>query len=338
MGGEAVTRAPTARRVSVIVPTRNRDRFLREALTSVQANRRPGLDIEVIVVDNGGGDETGAIAAQAGAQYARCPNAGAAAARNHGIRLASGDYVAFLDDDDVWTPGHLSARVDWLDEHPDFGAVLGQVCNVDPDLGVSGRPWPEALPANGSVFRALLRIQPQVGATLVRRSALETVGPFDETLISDEDWDWHLRLALGERVGFVPVVCVLFRARPTGTDDELQWVRFPFLREVFWRNVRRGGRRSPSLPSVLRTYLHHLGAWHGGFLSSAKAHARQGRTPSARKVLGYAARVSPLHLVWSLMNDSEARRTATAALLPSAMGWRAARGSDVRGVEGGSDE
>jgi len=332
-----VTDVGALRLVSVVVPTRNRDALLRQSLASVQANRCTGLDIDLIVVDNGMGEETSAIAAQAGARYVRCPSAGAAAARNHGMRLARGDYVAFLDDDDVWTPAHLIAQASWLDQHPDFGAVLGQVCNVDPELGGVGQPWPEALPANGSVFGALLRIQPQVGATLVRKSALETIGPFDERLISDEDWDWHLRLALSERVGFVPVLCALFRARPIGADDELQWERFPFLREIYRRNVRRDGKLAPSLPWVLRTYLHHLGAWHGGFLSSAKAHARNGRTSTAQRVLGYAARVSPLHFFWSLISDSEARRTATAALLPSTMRTQPET-LDARGLQGGSHD
>ena len=315
--------AVSVRRVSVIVPTRNRDGLLREALASIEANRSVGLAIEVIVVDNGDGEETSAIAAQSGAQYVRCTHSGAAAARNQGWRSADGEYIAFLDDDDVWTPGHLIVQAAWLDHHPEFGAVLGQVSNVSPDLSERGRPWPDGLPTDGSVFRALLRVQPQVGATLVRRSALEVAGGFDETLVSDEDWDWHLRLALRERIGFVPVLCGLFRGRAAGTDDELQWMRFPFLHVVYWTNVRRGKGLAPVLPSLLRTYVHHLGAWYGGFLASAKAHVSQKQTSSARKALVYAARVSPVHLGWSLITDPEARRTVAAAVIPSDIFTRA---------------
>ncbi len=305
--------------VSVIVPTRNRDPLLRAALESIRENRSDGIDLEVVVVDNGVGGETAVIASEAGARYVRSPRSGASAARNHGIELATGDYVTFLDDDDVWTAGHLATLVDWLEHQPDFGAVLGQVCNVDQDLKRSAAPWPERLPNSGLIFPSLLRIQPQVGATLVRRSVAKAVGLFDETLVSDEDWDWHLRLALQEHVGFVPVVSVLFRARPEGTDDDLEWIRFPYLREVFWRNVRRGGDRSPSLPSTMRTYLHHLGMWNGQFIRSATAHVQAGRFRSARRSLGRAARVSPLHLAWSLFLNPETRHTAASALRPSAL-------------------
>jgi glycosyltransferase involved in cell wall biosynthesis len=314
MGGVDVMGPANKAIVSVIVPTRNRDALLRSALISVQENRGPGFELEVVVVDNGTGEETAQVAAQAGARYVRSPRSGASAARNHGIELATGDYVTFLDDDDVWTAGHLAALVDWLARQPDFVAVLGQVCNVDHDLTKSAAPWPDGLPGDGFVFPALLRIQPQVGATLVRRSAANAVGPFDEKLLGDEDWDWHLRLALHGRVGFLPVVSVLFRARPDGSDDDLQWIRFPYMTEVFWRNVRRGGTRSPSLVSTIRTYLHHLGIWHWQFIRSARAHVRAGRIKSARRSLGRAARISPLHFAWSLLRDSETRRTAAAAL------------------------
>ena len=308
--------------VSVIVPTRNRDPLLRAALASIDENRDPGIDLDVVVVDNGTGEETAEIAARAGVRYMRSPRPGASAARNYGIERATGDYVAFLDDDDVGTSGHLKILIDWLEQRPDFGGVFGQVCNVDEDLEHASPPWPDQLPADGFVFRSLLRIQPQVGATLVRKSAAQAVGPFDESLLSDEDWDWHLRLALRERLGFVPMVSVLFRSRPDGTDDDLQWIRFPYLREVFWTNVRRGAR-SPYSPSTIRTYLRHLGVWHAQFIRAAKAHARAGRAQSARRSIGRAARVSPLHFAWALLLHSETRRTAAAAL-------RASAGSSMR--------
>jgi len=314
MGGVAVTTSARRVLISVIVPTRDRDQLLRSALLSINANRGAGIDLDIVVVDNGSGEETAEIAVQAGARYVRSPRSGASAARNFGMELATGDYITFLDDDDVWTAGHLASLVGWLEDRPDFGAVLGQVCNVDHDLGGSGPAWPEALPADGLVFRSLLRIQPQVGATLVRKQVAGAVGPFDEALLSDEDWDWHLRLSILARVGFVPVIAVLFRARPEGTDDELQWVRFPYVREVFWRNVRRGGMRWPYLPGLAGTYLHHLGMWHGLFIRSAKAHARHGSLVRARQSLGRAARVSPIHFAWSVVHDSGTRQTVAAAL------------------------
>src|ERR1700737_1968578 len=121
-------------RVSVVIPTCNRDGLLRQALGSVLANGAPGLELEVLVIDNGNGDETADLAGEFGARYVRRSSGGAAAARNRGLEEATGEYVAFLDDDDLWTPGHLRQQVEWLAEHPDFGAVLGRIQNIDLEL------------------------------------------------------------------------------------------------------------------------------------------------------------------------------------------------------------
>jgi len=209
--------------------------------------------------------------------------------------------------------------VRWLEQHPQFGAVLGQVCNVDQETGRLGPVWPKALPPDGWVFRSLLRIQPQLGATLVRRSVVNAVGRFDEALLADEDWDWHLRIALHDRVGFVPVVSVLFQIRPEVADDDLNWFRFPYLQRVFWRNVQRGGPSAATSPATVRTYVNHLGVWHHHFIRSAKMHVQAGRLESARRSLGRAVRVSPLHFARWIFFDSETRSTVAAAFrLPGA--------------------
>ncbi len=303
-------------KVSVVVPTRNRDELLREALASVMTNLDPRFELEMLVVDNGEGAHTEAIAHEFGARYLRCATTGASAARNRGLAAATGDLVAFLDDDDVWTPGHLRPMVDWMDEHPDFDALLGQIQNVDSKLTGRGLLWPETMPQDGRVFGALLKVQPQLGATLLRRSALTAVGSFDESLIGDEDWDFHLRFALAHRIGFVPIPCVLFRARPDGSWDDVQWLRIAPFRRVFWTNVRRAGRHAPPVRTVLRCYLHQIGLFHTQFMRTAGAHVRDGSRTEARLALGRAVRVSPLHAAWSLMRDPRARGLVVATIWP----------------------
>ena len=303
-------------RVSVIVPTRDRDPLLQQALASVRANEDDGLELEVLVIDNGSGQSTQAIAAEFGARYLRCSIHGAAAARNRGFEAASGEFIAFLDDDDVWIPGHLRHQVDWLAQRPDFGGVLGQVRNIDHELRSAGPLWPQRLPDDGRLFTHLLRVMPQLGATVIRSSVLSEVGYFDERLGGDEDWDLHLRLALRRPVGFMPIPCALFRRRPNGTWDELHWRQIRSTRRVFWRNVRRAGNQAPSLGFVLRAWLHHLGASHTELLNNAGAHALAGRGPAARVALGRAFRVSPLHAAWSLVRRPDARWVAYTSLRP----------------------
>ncbi|HEX5632504.1 MAG TPA: glycosyltransferase, partial [Gemmatimonadales bacterium] len=95
-------------RVSVVVPTYNREAFIGRTLRSVLAQTSPAH--EVIVVDDGSTDGTEAVVAAFGAavRYVRQPNAGVAAARNHGARLAAGDWLAFVDSDDLWVPHKLA--------------------------------------------------------------------------------------------------------------------------------------------------------------------------------------------------------------------------------------
>jgi glycosyltransferase involved in cell wall biosynthesis len=323
-----VTALRAPRRVSVIVPTRDRDPLLRQALASIAANAEPGLELEILVIDNGAGESTSSIASEMGGRYLRCSTQGVSAARNCGLQAATGEYVAFLDDDDVWMPRHLRLLVDWLAEHPYHGAVLGQVQNTDLELRNPGLLWPESLPDGGRIFAQLLRVQPQLGATVIRKSVLDQIGHFDETLLGDEDWDLHMRLAIGRLVGFVPVPCVLFRRRPNGSWDDLHWKQFAAFRKVFWRNVRRAGKDAPPLRHVLRTYLHHLGAYQSELLNNAKAHALAGRGRAARLALGRSFVASPLHAAVSMARDPEARWVAVASVRPGLGHSRGRRGSE----------
>ncbi|MFN8558314.1 MAG: glycosyltransferase family 2 protein [Dehalococcoidia bacterium] len=208
--------------ISVIIPTKDRSALLGQALASAAELARSGLKLELIVVDNGSTDATLTVASSFQARIVRAPVPGAAAARNAGMRAATGDYLAFLDDDDVWLAGHLRPHIDLLEQNPTMAAVVGQVQTADFDLNPIGLPWPAVTAPRQDPFHMFLRQYPQIGATVVRASVRESVGDFDETLVGDEDWDWHLRLALRHDVGFVRTPCVLFRQRPIAVGAEME--------------------------------------------------------------------------------------------------------------------
>src|ERR1043165_3045241 len=109
--------------VSVIIPVYNGARHLRAALESVFAQTYRSF--EVIVVDDGSVDES-AIIAQSfpEVRYIHQTNCGVAAARNHGIEAARGEFLAFLDQDDLWTPDKLRLQIEYLLSHPEIGYTL----------------------------------------------------------------------------------------------------------------------------------------------------------------------------------------------------------------------
>jgi len=305
---------PRVERVSVIVPTRDRTALLQESLASIRRLEGPDLHLEIIVCDNGSDSETPRVAEQFHARYLRSERAGMSIARNVAMQAATGDYLAFLDDDDVWLPTHLRPHLRLLAQQPELIGVVGQIINTNLDLQSMGDPWPVDAPRNGELFDALLEYMPQLGATVVRASARQIIGYFDESLAGDEDWDWHLRLAAAGRVGFVQIPCMLFRQRPPGDADDMQHQRMPFTRKVFLRNVRRGRRRPQDRVRLLRVYLRHAGCWCGHFLTSATAHVQRNEWSAARRALLWAVEASPAHALWAVVHDARMRRTVLMAI------------------------
>jgi glycosyltransferase involved in cell wall biosynthesis len=111
--------------VSVIIPVYNGARFLRAALESVLAQTY--RNFEVIVVDDGSVDDSGVIAQSfPEVRYIHQTNQGVAAARNHAIEVARGEYFAFLDQDDLWTADKLKLQIAYLLSHPEVGYTLTQ--------------------------------------------------------------------------------------------------------------------------------------------------------------------------------------------------------------------
>jgi glycosyltransferase involved in cell wall biosynthesis len=192
--------------VSVIIPTYNRRTLVARAVRSAIAQTRTVE--EIIVIDDGSTDGTGeALQAAFGdrVRYVWQPNAGVAAARNHGLRLARGRYLALLDSDDEWLPEKTRRQVEWLEVRPDFGMVLCDVVRMDAehrDIEIFRRR--ELLPEDGDIFKWVL-LEPALvpASVMLRRSAYEAVGGFDESLPTAEDLDFHLRVAAQCRIGVV---------------------------------------------------------------------------------------------------------------------------------------
>jgi glycosyltransferase involved in cell wall biosynthesis len=207
--------------ISVIIPTYNRSHCIRRALESV-AVQEVG-DLEVIIGDDASTDDTveRVLEILPSARIARLEvNRGAAAARNAAMRMATGDYLAFLDSDDEWLPGKLTSQLEYLRSHPECAACgSGHFLETKNGLridfpGVNPPDWRRELHCAQSFHGA--------STPLVRRSVLESVGFQDEELRVLEDWDWMLRISMDHPIHVLPeMLTVIHENNPSDADQTL---------------------------------------------------------------------------------------------------------------------
>lgn len=307
----------TPARVSVVVPTRDRPALLRQALASIRAIEGPDLSFEILVGDNGGSPETQTTAAEFEATHIKVARNGAGAARNAGLLAATGDYIAFLDDDDVWLPGNVRAQLALLKARPDLDGALGQVVCTDQDLRPTMAPWPSESPGEGDelLLTMLSGYYPQIGATLVRATAAKSVGLFDEALLGDQDWDWQVRLARRRKFGFVAEQSVLFRQRPPGTFDALRLSRLGFARRVFFRHALAEWRAWRSPARFARAYREVLWQYFSYFTEAATERAAFGDHAAARRAILGAVRTFPIRGAYHLLAPKPLRRALMAGFV-----------------------
>ncbi|HEX6122765.1 MAG TPA: glycosyltransferase family A protein, partial [Ktedonobacterales bacterium] len=228
--------------VSIIIPTYNRAELLGEAVQSALAQTYAAR--EILVVDDGSTDQTPAAAASFGAEirYLQQANAGVETARNAGVAAATGEYLYFLDSDDVLRPRAVERLVAVLEAHPSAGMVYGTAEEFD----LSGhlmrlitppysRP-PGVWPGAEELAHLLLRSYIQTGALLARRSVFEAVGGFRPVFGGmAEDWDLYARMAGAADVGYIPDLLAIVRHQPGGLTTRMDVARAELYLSHFLR-------------------------------------------------------------------------------------------------------
>jgi len=199
-------------RVSVIIPVFNGGKFIGQAIDSVL--KQTFRDLEIVVVDDGSTDETPSVVAQFSDRilYLRQENQGVSVARNTGIEAARGDYLAFLDADDVWLPHKLQRQVECLNKQSNVSAVGCGHYVADRELNV----LEEKIPLHSqSPLDDLLLFRSNHGlcssTLLVKKNVIYRVGNFDPSLSTSADWDLAIRIAHRYEVAFVAEALVYYR-------------------------------------------------------------------------------------------------------------------------------
>ncbi|WP_031434784.1 glycosyltransferase family 2 protein [Methylomarinum vadi] len=204
-------------RISVIVPTYNRCRYLKRALRSVYAQSY--APYEVIVIDDGSGDDTAAMVQKQfpEVKYFFQSNKGVSAARNLGIKQATGDWIALLDSDDEWLPSKLQLQAESLKDQNDK-----KVCHTEEIWIRHGRrvnPMHKHRKSGGWIFRQCLPLCVMSPSSIVlHRSIFDKVGMFDESLPACEDYDLWLRITAHYPVLFIEQPQIV---KYGGHDDQL---------------------------------------------------------------------------------------------------------------------
>ena len=179
---------------SIIITTHNRPKLLRRAVESAFA---AGTNLEVIVVDDASTDETAAVCRDlTGIKYVRVErNQRVAGARNLGLLASSGQYITFLDDDDVRLPGSLDRQIKLLETNSEAGLIYGHAILVDQCGEPTGQSYPRICHQGDVLWELLGQNFIPCGTAVFRRSCLDRVGLLDQSLAGIDDWDLWVRIA-----------------------------------------------------------------------------------------------------------------------------------------------
>ncbi|QUY44736.1 glycosyltransferase [Acaryochloris marina] len=238
-------------KVSVIITTFNSMRFFPETLASVL--RQTFSEIEVIVVDDGSSDGISdwiTSVEDSRIIFHSQSNQGVSSARNTGISLARGEYIAFLDGDDVWVPTKVERQVKVLDLHEEVGLVHTWLALMDEGSRLTGRVMKPH--SEGEIWQEIVESNMiACSSVMVRRACLDIAGTFDSTLIVAEDWDLWIRVAASYRISVVRALLVQYRIHPSSKSK-----RYPEMVEDFRKIIERAFQSVPYeyLPIRSRSY------------------------------------------------------------------------------------
>jgi glycosyltransferase involved in cell wall biosynthesis len=211
-------------RVSVVMPCYNAARYLNDAIQSLHAQTYDNF--EVLAVNDGSTDNTGALLEHHAARDPRVrvfsqKNAGPSAARNAALRQVNGEYVCFLDADDVLLPEKIERQVRFLQEHPQVDLVYADYYTSDSQLNLTALTAVRITEDDTLEGLAMRNRFPPLAA-MFRRRLMDAVGEFDESFRMAEDWDYWIRWAKVGTLAYLPgPPTVIYRAHGAQAHHDL---------------------------------------------------------------------------------------------------------------------
>jgi glycosyltransferase involved in cell wall biosynthesis len=202
-------------KVSVVIPVYNAEAWLADTIGSVLAQRYD--DYEIVIVDDGSSDRTVQVARgfEPRVTVLQQPNGGPASARNRAIERARGEYIAFLDCDDLWAPEKLARQVAFLDSRPEIGLTWAEAWMFSESAGERTVPGKIGYTGEAS-FRLLLFGDFIPNSTvMIRRCCVDAVGLLNESreLIAVEDYEYWMRIARRFPIAAIPEPLAWYRIR-----------------------------------------------------------------------------------------------------------------------------
>lgn len=202
-------------KVSIIIPCFNRSFFLGDTLKSVSSQTFENW--ECIIVNDGSVDNTESISQEwckkdSRFRYFFIRNSGVSMARNFGIKMAKGEYIAFCDDDDFWTEEKLEKQVKVLDDNYSFGVVTGNIAYVNENGIKTGKIKSHRGYNHGNIFKnLLLKNRTSTVTLLLRREIFEKVGFFNPDFNFAEDWELWRRISYYYKFYFIDEIFAFVR-------------------------------------------------------------------------------------------------------------------------------
>ena len=238
--------------VSAIIPTYNRAWAIIRALTSVLEQTYPAL--EIIVVNDGSTDNTAKVLEPYLKKITLLSinNSGVSAARNMGIRKSTGQFVAFLDSDDQWTPDKIACQVDFFKQHPK--AMVCQTEEIWIRKGKRVNPKFKHKKPSGMIFEPSLELcLVSPSAVMMRREFFDIKGFFNEDLPACEDYDLWLRTATDMPIYLVDTPCTI---KHGGHEDQLSAAHsLDLYRIMSMEELLKSGKLSPAQYSATQSVL-----------------------------------------------------------------------------------